>query len=59
VKGKDLIPLLLEMMLWSAQHDPRVAVPAALIAQLRKDRAGTARAISDMGGIEAFLAMAE
>jgi DNA-binding HxlR family transcriptional regulator len=55
-KGKDLIPLLLEMMLWSAEHDPRVAVPAALIAELRKDRAGTARAIRDTGGIEGFLA---
>jgi hypothetical protein len=43
------------MMLWSAGHDPRVAVPGALIAELKKDRAGTARAIRDMGGIEAFL----
>lgn len=55
-KGKDLIPLLLEMMLWSAEHDPRAAVPGALIAELRKDRDGTARAIRDTGGIEGFLA---
>ena len=54
-KGKDLIPLLLEMMLWSAGHDPGVAVPGALIAELKKDRAGTARAIRDMGGVEGFL----
>jgi hypothetical protein len=54
-KGKDLIPLLLEMMAWSAAHDPQAAVPAALIAALRKDRAGTARAIRYAGGIEAFL----
>jgi len=57
-KGKDLIPLLLEMVAWSAAHDPQAAVPAALIAALRKDRAGTARAIRDMGGVEAFLAAA-
>ena len=44
-----------EMMLWSARHDPRVAVPGALIAELKKDRAGTAWAIRDMGGIEGFL----
>jgi hypothetical protein len=55
----DPIPLLLEMVLWSAAHDPQAAVPAALIARLRKDRAGTIRAIRDVGGIEAFLARAE
>lgn len=55
-KGKDLIPLLLEMMLWSAKHDPQVTVPDVLLAELKKDRARTARAIRQTGGIEAFLA---
>ena len=55
-KGKDLIPLLLEMMVWSAAHDPQVAVPEALIAELTRDRAATARAIRDLGGVEPFLA---
>jgi DNA-binding HxlR family transcriptional regulator len=55
-KGKDLIPLLLEMMLWSAEHDPRAEVPDALIAALRQDRAGTAHSIRDADGIEGFLA---
>ena len=58
-KGKDLIPLLLEMVAWSAAPDPQVAVPPALIAALRKDRAGTARAIRDAGGVEAFLSAPE
>jgi DNA-binding HxlR family transcriptional regulator len=58
-KGKDLIPLLLEMMAWSAAHDPQAAVPPVLIAALRRDRAGTAQAIRDLGGIEAFLATAQ
>jgi len=58
-KGKDLIPLLLEMVAWSAAHDPQVAVPPALIAALEKDRPGTARGIRDAGGVEAFLAAAE
>jgi DNA-binding HxlR family transcriptional regulator len=55
-KGKDLIPLLLEMVLWSAEHDPTVAVPGALIAELRKDRVAAARGVRDCGGVEAFLA---
>jgi DNA-binding HxlR family transcriptional regulator len=55
-KGKDLIPLLLEMMLWSAQHEPQTAAPAVLIAELKKNQVKTARAIRQQGGIEAFLA---
>jgi DNA-binding HxlR family transcriptional regulator len=55
-KGQDLIPLLLEMMVWSAAHDPQVAVPEMLIAELARDRAAAARAIRDLGGVEAFLA---
>ena len=55
-KGKDLIPLLLEMMVWSAAHNPQVAVPGALLAELTRDRAAAARAIRDLGGVEAFLA---
>jgi len=53
--GKDLIPLLLQMMLWSAQHNPRTAAPAALIAELEADLAAAARAIRGEGGIQAFL----
>ena len=55
-KAKDLIPLLLEMMLWSAAHDPQVAVPEMLIAELTRDRAAAAWAIRNLGGMEAFLA---
>ena len=55
-KGKDLIPLLLEMMAWSARHDPGVAVPGVLIAKLDKDRASVAQTIRDLGSVEAFLA---
>ena len=54
-KGKDLIPLLLEMMAWSARHDPGVAVPGVLIAELDKDRASVAQTIRDLGSMEAFL----
>jgi DNA-binding HxlR family transcriptional regulator len=57
-KGKDLIPLLLEMMLWSAEHEPHTGAPDVLIAELKKDRAKAARAIRQKGSIEAFLASA-
>jgi hypothetical protein len=43
-------------MLWSAAHDPEVAVPEMLIAELTTDRAAVARAIRDLGGVEPFLA---
>ena len=55
-KGKDLIPLLLEMMAWSARHDSGVAVPDVLITELDKDRARVAQTIRDLGSVEAFLA---
>jgi DNA-binding HxlR family transcriptional regulator len=54
-KGAALIPVLLELMLWSAEHDPGVDVPPALLAELRNDRDSAARAIREKGNIEAFL----
>jgi DNA-binding HxlR family transcriptional regulator len=53
--GKDLIPLLLQMMLWSAKHNPQTTAPEALITQLEADLAAAARAIRNEGGIQAFL----
>jgi DNA-binding HxlR family transcriptional regulator len=55
-KGKDLIPLLLEMMAWSARHDPRAALPGVLVAELERDRANVALKVRELGSIEAFLA---
>lgn len=37
-KGLDLIPLLVEMANWSADHDPHTGAPAAWIALMRADR---------------------
>lgn len=39
-KGLDLIPLMLEMIQWSAKHDPLTAAPQAFLRRLKKDRAG-------------------
>jgi DNA-binding HxlR family transcriptional regulator len=54
-KGKDLIPLLLQMMLWSAQHNRQTAAPDALITELKTDLAKAAQEIRQQGGIPAFL----
>ncbi len=37
-KGLDLLPILLEMIAWSARHDARSAAPPAFVARIRKDR---------------------
>ncbi len=37
-KGLDLIPVLVEMANWSAEHDPHTAAPVAWIALMRADR---------------------
>ena len=37
-KGLDLIPGLLEMSCWSAQHDPQTGAPPAWIAMVNADR---------------------
>ncbi len=39
-KGIDLVPVLLEIIGWSARHDPRTAAAKALIRRLEKDRKG-------------------
>jgi DNA-binding HxlR family transcriptional regulator len=37
-KGLDLIPILVEMANWSAQHDPQTGAPAAWIALMKAER---------------------
>lgn len=39
-KGVDLLPVLLEMVLWSAKYDPNTAAPPAFIERLKEDRKG-------------------
>lgn len=39
-KGADLIPALLELVRWSAKHDPRTAAPKALVRRISEDPAG-------------------
>lgn len=35
-RGKDLLPVMLEMILWSAKHDPRTAAPSSFVSKARK-----------------------
>jgi DNA-binding HxlR family transcriptional regulator len=37
-KGLDLIPILLDLASWGAQHDPHTAAPTAWIARVKADK---------------------
>lgn len=37
-KGIDLLPVLLEISIWSAKYDPKTGAPREFISQARKDR---------------------
>lgn len=37
-KGLDLMPAMLELVTWSARHDPATAAPPAFVARIRRDR---------------------
>jgi DNA-binding HxlR family transcriptional regulator len=45
-RGVELAPLLIEMILWSAAHDPETAADRAFVRDARRDRARLLRAIS-------------
>jgi DNA-binding HxlR family transcriptional regulator len=42
-KAKELIPVLVEIAIWSAKHDPATKVNAAFIRRARRDRETLAR----------------
>jgi len=37
-KGKDLIPILLEMSVWGATYDPKTIAPSHIIDRIKNDR---------------------
>jgi DNA-binding HxlR family transcriptional regulator len=39
-KGVDLLPILLDIIAWSAKYDPKTAADRRFIRRLRQDRAG-------------------
>ena len=38
-KGLDLLPMMVEMVAWSATYDPQTAAPRAFVKRIAKDRA--------------------
>ena len=46
-KGLSLIPVLVEMANWSAEHDPHTAAPAAWIALMKAEREKMIRLIRE------------
>lgn len=45
VKGLDLLPMIIEMVQWSAKYDPKTGVPAGEIEKIEKNRKGYIRKI--------------
>ena len=41
--GVDLLPVLVEIIVWSARHDPDSATPQAFVRAAKRDRAGLLR----------------
>ena len=46
-KAIDLLPVLLEIIAWSAAYDPATAADPAFVTRLRSDRAGLERDLRD------------
>jgi DNA-binding HxlR family transcriptional regulator len=44
-KGLDLLPMLLEMIAWSAKHDRKTAASADFVRRVRRDRDGLVKEI--------------
>lgn len=42
-KGADLIPVLIEIVLWSAKYDANTAAPKDMVRRMRNDREGVIR----------------
>ncbi len=45
-KGLDLLPTMLEMVVWGAKYDSETAASAALIERIHNDRSGVIRELS-------------
>lgn len=41
-KGLDLLPVMLQLIVWSAKHDPHTAAPKSFATRIRKDPVGVA-----------------
>jgi DNA-binding HxlR family transcriptional regulator len=56
-KGVELIPLILEVVLWGTRHATHTTTPPGLVRKIRKDREGTIREIVEcLRNDESFVA---
>lgn len=55
-KGRDLIPVLLELIVWSDRHDPGAVTPQPLMQAARDDRDRVVAGLRESGSVEDFLA---
>ena len=46
-KALDLLPMIMEMVLWSATHDPVTSAPPHIIEKIKNDRDGYIVAVRD------------
>ena len=46
-KGRDLAPMLVEMILWSAEHDPMTAASEDFVSEARRDKAALLRRLRE------------
>lgn len=46
-KGLDLLPAMLELISWSARHDPRTAAPPKFVARIRTERKALVRELQE------------
>lgn len=53
-KGIDLLPVLVDMILWSARHDPATATPGEFVDRATNDREGLLADLRD-GLVESHL----
>ena len=44
-KGMDLLPVLLEVIAWSARYDPNTAADRGFVARIHSDREGLMRSV--------------
>jgi DNA-binding HxlR family transcriptional regulator len=56
-KGVELIPLILEIVLWGTKHAPHTTMPAEFVRKIKKDKTGTIREIVEcLKNNESFVA---
>jgi DNA-binding HxlR family transcriptional regulator len=58
-KGRDLIPVLLELMSWSDQHDPGAVAQRSLVDAYRADRSGVTATVREAGSVAAYIASSQ